>query len=202
VYDEGYEARVLAKPAVHRRLAVMERDLLVRTQGYRRVLDIGCGTGRFTSQLKVHEAIGIDKSRAMLEVARRRNVTCILGDAHALPFGAGEFDAVVSTDLVFIALDVEKVLVEAHRVLAPGGLLAFNYPAYTIWTPRRPFGLTLIPGPQGKSAPDVITLAETLGFTTVAQQLWRWLRGYPYLVRVPSLIRLPIWSGCMLFFRK
>ena len=202
MYGEGYEAMRFANPAVRHRLEVMERIILLRTRGCQRVLDLGCGTGRFTAQLRVREVIGLDKSRAMLSVARRRELACVLGDAHALPFGDREFDAVISTDHVFGAIDVERALPEAHRVLSPGGLLAIHYPAHAIWTPRKPFGLTLIPGPRRKAAAEVIAIAETLGFRVDARQLWRWLRWYPYLVPMPPWTRLPIWNGGVLLFRK
>jgi SAM-dependent methyltransferase len=202
VLGETYEATRLGKPAVRRRLSVMERVILERLRGCRRALDIGCGTGRFTSQLQVHEAIGLDRNRGMLELARKRRLTCVLGDAHALPFKSGEFDAVVATDHVFSTLDVERALREVHRVLAPVGVLAIHYPTHAVWTPRRPFGLTPVPGYRSKQAMEVVALASRLAFELEDVRLWRWLRWYPYLFSVPPLLGFHVWNQGVLVFRK
>ncbi len=44
---------------------------------------IGVGSGRFASELGIR--YGIDISRNMLNIARKRNVNIILADAHTLP---------------------------------------------------------------------------------------------------------------------
>jgi ubiquinone/menaquinone biosynthesis C-methylase UbiE len=47
----------------------------VEKQPIKAILDLGCGTGRFSEALAVHfgaEVIGIDPSRKMLEQARRK----------------------------------------------------------------------------------------------------------------------------------
>lgn len=67
------------------------------------VVDIACGTGRFTEQLltRGYQTTGSDVSPQMLEVARaklsgRDNlVDLVTGDAEALPFEDGQFDGVV-----------------------------------------------------------------------------------------------------------
>src|SRR5438046_6269675 len=60
----------------------------------RRVLDVGCGTGRFAAALTESHSctvIGVDPSPGMLAVARARtaDVTWLEGRAEALPLGAG-----------------------------------------------------------------------------------------------------------------
>ena len=67
----------------------------------RRWLDVGCGTGALTQTiLAVAEpalVVGVDPSRGFLTTARTRAATAVVaGDARALPFGSGRFDAVVS----------------------------------------------------------------------------------------------------------
>ena len=46
-----------------------------------------------------------------------------MGDAEALPFPDGTFDAVISNGVFNLTLNKEKALQEAHRVLKPGGRL-------------------------------------------------------------------------------
>jgi SAM-dependent methyltransferase len=53
-------------------------------------------------------------------------VTVVRGDATALPFARGAFDACLSQEALLHIPDKAKVLAECHRVLAPGGRIAFS----------------------------------------------------------------------------
>jgi ubiquinone/menaquinone biosynthesis C-methylase UbiE len=90
----------------------------------RRVLDAGCGTGRFTSALApIAHVWGIDASAEMLDVARRRlpaNVRLKLARAEEPPFKDGWFERAVYW-LVIHLLDRPAAFRAAHRLLAPGG---------------------------------------------------------------------------------
>jgi ubiquinone/menaquinone biosynthesis C-methylase UbiE len=96
-----------------------------------RVLDIGCGTGRFTVPLTEHGArvTGLDLSEAMLAVASRKladrglSAEMRQGDMAHLPFPDGTFDTVTSMlALMHIPLaDRPAVFCEVSRVLKPGG---------------------------------------------------------------------------------
>lgn len=91
----------------------------------RRVLDIGCGTGRFLAQLApVAKAWGVDASPEMLEVARTRaGVAGLkLGTAEQLPFKDGWFERATMW-LVAHLVDRRRAFLEARRVLAPDGRL-------------------------------------------------------------------------------
>lgn len=167
-----------------------------------RVLDIGCGTGRFTTQVRARRVIGLDRDRRLLRVAQQRNVTCVLGDAHALPFGDCQFDAIVATDGVFAFLEIDQALAEVRRVLAPRGIAAIHYPAHATWTPRRPFGLVRIPRRQSMPASEVVQAARRTGLALETVRLWRWLRWYPYLLPMPPAVRVPIWSSCVILLRR
>jgi ubiquinone/menaquinone biosynthesis C-methylase UbiE len=95
----------------------------------RRVLDVGCGTGRLAHALAEREACrvwAVDSSPEMLEVARRQasgTTRFRLAEAEALPFRPGWFDRVVMR-LVVHLVDRRRALAEARRVLGPGGRLA------------------------------------------------------------------------------
>jgi SAM-dependent methyltransferase len=92
----------------------------------RRVLDVGCGTGRLAAALAGRARVwGVDPEPKMLEVARRNapDATFKLGRAEALPFKDGWFERAVmwlSAHLV----DRPVAFAEVHRVLAPAGRLA------------------------------------------------------------------------------
>ncbi len=105
--------------------------VLGRIRPGHKVLDLGCGTGRFTVPMAEAgaEVTGLDLSGAMLEIARtklsERGLTADLreGDMARLPFEDGTFDVVTSMlTLMHIPLDArEDVFDEASRVLRPGG---------------------------------------------------------------------------------
>jgi SAM-dependent methyltransferase len=92
----------------------------------RRVLDIGCGTGRFLAQLtEIAKAWGVDRSPEMLEVARSRvrAAGLKLGAAEELPFKDEWFQRATMW-LVAHLLDRPRAFAEVHRVLEPGGRFA------------------------------------------------------------------------------
>jgi ubiquinone/menaquinone biosynthesis C-methylase UbiE len=103
------------------RLVEREADLAGR-----RVLDIGCGTGRLEVALAGRARVwGVDAEPAMLEVARRNapDATFKLGRAEQLPFKDGWFERAVmwlSAHLV----DRPAAFAEARRALRQEGRLA------------------------------------------------------------------------------
>jgi ubiquinone/menaquinone biosynthesis C-methylase UbiE len=90
----------------------------------RRVLDVGCGTGRFAAALAGDAQVwAIDASPEMLAVAQARvprTVRLKLARAEEPPFKAGWFDRLVYW-LVIHVLDRPAAFASAHRLLAPDG---------------------------------------------------------------------------------
>ncbi len=102
---------------------------------FRRALDLGCGTGRLTRVLSQRgTTIGMDASSAMLAVARGNCPSgFVQGDAFTLPFANASFDAVTALRVVFHFADVDTLLREIARVVAPRGVIVFD--TY-LWSPR------------------------------------------------------------------
>jgi len=103
-------------------------DALVRLGRLRgrRVLEVGCGTGRLAQALEERELArvwAVDASGAMVARAKELGVNARVGRAEALPFKAGWFDGLVMR-MVLHLLDRPRALEQAARVLAPGGRLA------------------------------------------------------------------------------
>lgn len=82
-------------------------------------LEIGVGTGRFATALGID--IGIDPSKDMLEIARRRGVSARWGVGEDLPFLNNSFGYVAIIITLCFVRDPEKVLKEAWRVLGKDG---------------------------------------------------------------------------------
>ena len=93
-----------------------------------RVLDACCGTGDLAvaAQEVGGTVTGLDFSERMLERARRKSgqVEWVQGDALALPFSDGSFDAATVGFGVRNLDELGGGLVELRRVLRPGGRLA------------------------------------------------------------------------------
>ncbi len=105
-----------------------------------RVLDLGCGTGRYVhafADVAAH-VTGLDVSPRMIDVARNAspaNVEWVVGSGRELPFADEAFDVVLAIDsfpYVHQGGDalVREVAREVRRVLAPGGRFAILNVAY------------------------------------------------------------------------
>jgi SAM-dependent methyltransferase len=94
----------------------------------RRVLDLGCGTGRHTAWLSEQgaEVTAVDFSAGMLAQARSQcrfgRVKFVVHDLHEpLPFAKCSFDVVVSALVLEHIRALDPFFSEIRRVLAPGG---------------------------------------------------------------------------------
>lgn len=113
----------------------LQRGQAQRWRGMRRmapggdVLEIGCGNGAGARLIMEHFAPGhltaLDPDPKMLALARKRlsgtSATVIEGDAQALPFPDGRFDAVFNYGIIHHLEDWRKGVSEVARVLKPGG---------------------------------------------------------------------------------
>ena len=94
-----------------------------------RVLDVGCGTGRWVRRLEKHglSVVGIDQSSEMLSLARKRGTLSpmVSGEVQNLPFRDESFECVSAVTVIQHIPPQEQVraLSEMVRVLRPGGYL-------------------------------------------------------------------------------
>jgi SAM-dependent methyltransferase len=106
-----------------------------------RVLDLGCGAGRFLAALQQAGAqpVGVEIAQAAVDRARRNapgaDVRLLEDD---LPLGHGEIDLVWLSETLEHIPDVAHTLFEVRRVLTAGGRLLITVP----WSPP------LIPAPD------------------------------------------------------
>lgn len=99
------------------------------------VLDLGAGTGVSTEELARSGArcVGVDISQGMLRAGKQKrpHTDLLAGDALALPFPDGTFDAVTISFALRNVQDTAAALTEMARVTKPGGRLVvceFSHP--------------------------------------------------------------------------
>jgi SAM-dependent methyltransferase len=135
------------------------------------ILDLGCGTGRFTEGLATRfeaEVVGVDPSMKMLERARQKSrlarVHYARGTAEALPLASG------SVDLVFLSMsfhhfpDPHRAARECRRAIRDTGTVLVRTATreQIPWYPYVPF----FPGTRAmlqELLPDLATLGNVFG---------------------------------------
>lgn len=117
----------------------------------KRVLDVGCGKGRFARVLLEDnpgaKVCGLDISEEML-ASVPTGISRVSGSMTELPFAASTFDSIYATESLEHAVEIEGAVAEMCRVLKPGGKLAiidknaehwgrFKTPAWERWFQRK-----------------------------------------------------------------
>lgn len=136
LYDPGVEFLFGGTADVMRRMAIPPVVDAVRGRRRPRILDVGCGTGRFLRQLgrALPDArlYGLDLSTFYLRRAHdvaagtAGELSLVAENAESMPFADGFFDAVTSIYL-FHELPRgarRRVMAEMVRVVRPGGVVA------------------------------------------------------------------------------
>jgi len=99
---------------------------------FKRGIDLGCGTGLGAAAFakNVDRFVGIDLSPGMIQKARASGLYAELEVADMIAGlaskPAASADFILAADAMVYVADLAPVLEQAHRVLAPGGLIAFT----------------------------------------------------------------------------
>lgn len=110
--------------------------ILMIAKGFKKVLDVGCGTGRLVEFLNENgfEAKGCDNAEEALKFAQNkgRGQTVVNASATELPFKNKSFDLVTALSLIehLDQGEVKKFLNEAFRVLGKDGLIFIITPNF------------------------------------------------------------------------
>ncbi len=139
-----------------------------------RILEIACGTGRFSSILAAHggDVVGLDISAAMLSQGRERarsadlpgNVEFIRGDAARLPFPDDYFDAVLAMRFFHLIPNPDRYLAEIRRVTSDRLVFdTFNTPST-----RSIYNWLLPMGSRLYSERSVRSMLDRAGFDLVS----------------------------------
>jgi ubiquinone/menaquinone biosynthesis C-methylase UbiE len=154
----------------------------VRHQTIKTILDLGCGTGRFTEALAVRfhaEVIGIDPSEKMLEQARSKQhdgrVRYEHGRGESIPLPDNSVDLIFMS-MIFHHLDYPPLAArECRRVLRDGGTLLVrtgirerisSYPYFDFFPASGPILEDVLP-----TNTFVREVFETAGFRAVTREL-------------------------------
>lgn len=96
--------------------------------GQKRVLDVGCGTGRYLEYFS-RNSVGLELSAAAATVCKRKGLKVIVCDANkGLPVGNQSFEVVFASHLVEHLESPLHFLKEANRVAAWGGFVILGFP--------------------------------------------------------------------------
>jgi len=134
----------------------------------KRVLDLGCGTGKCGVLFKTFSAsmTGVDIAPRMLEVARLKNVYDDLVEADGTAFLAGSkdaYDLVIAADVFIYVGKLEELFGKLSSRMSQGGLLAFSAEA----TEEPGFQLRST-GRYAHSDAYIDQLARSCGFTQLS----------------------------------
>jgi ubiquinone/menaquinone biosynthesis C-methylase UbiE len=115
-----------------RRLEIVFNELLGATslEGLA-VLDVGCGSGRFSQLAAARGArvTSLDIGVRLLQQTRARaGSRAVAADACMIPLASNSFDLVISSECIEHTLDPLRALREIHRVTRPGGRLLVTVP--------------------------------------------------------------------------
>ena len=117
---------------LQRAVGTLLADRLPSGWAPRRWLDLGCGTGYFSrilaSRFSSADGLAMDIAEGMLQHARPQGGASafVAGDAECLPLREESIDLIFSSLALQWCENFEAILSEAHRVLRPGGVLAFS----------------------------------------------------------------------------
>ncbi|MDQ3671226.1 MAG: methyltransferase domain-containing protein [Actinomycetota bacterium] len=135
---EEYAEPVVPDPALDRKFEVLTQEIgrLLPAESF---LDAGCGDGRYLAALALlgpppERIVGVDIAESILGTARRATAAAAAGyepelvraNLERLPLGDGEFDVVVSVQVLEHLIDPGAGLKELARVLRPGGTLLLS----------------------------------------------------------------------------
>jgi len=150
-----------------------------------KLLDVGCGTGLFSSMASATGAniTGIDASEGLIREAKKRapSLKFMTGEMEELPFADGSFDVVCGFNSFQYAADTKHALAEAKRVLKDKGKLVAM-----VWGNKedceaasylKAVGSLLPPPPPGAPGPFALsennlleTILNDLGFKVISNQ--------------------------------
>ena len=110
----------------------------------KKILDVGCGSGRLGAELKKKGAfvVGSDISPvAVGEAGKNLDEVFLVEPGHVLPSGVGhgQFDMIILAEVLEHIFEPTVMLAEASKFLKPDGYIIITTPNFMTWTNRFKF---------------------------------------------------------------
>jgi methionine biosynthesis protein MetW len=113
---------------------------LFKNRHFSRLLDIGCGSGSFTTLLKKYcdEIYGLDIVTDAIEQAKSKGIKAskIDIDTEVLPFENNFFDAIYCGEIIEHIYDTDNFLNQINRILINDGMCIITTPNFSWWLNR------------------------------------------------------------------
>ncbi len=123
--------RILSKVRFLRERAAYDMSIFfIPWHGQGRLLDVGCGNGRYLLQMQQFgwQVVGVDPDPQAISVCQAAGLTAYQGTLEALAFPDNSFDAITMNHVIEHVPDPVSTLTECYRLLSPGGYLAIATP--------------------------------------------------------------------------
>lgn len=134
IYDKTYKEEIdrpLDKIELLRFQKVLNQvKKYVRLDEKFRVLDIGCGTGKFLKFLPIKHKYGVDISPIAVEKAVKNGIDAktVNVESEKLPYESNFFDLITCMEMLEHLFNASLLLSEVRRVLKPGGYVYVTVP--------------------------------------------------------------------------
>lgn len=130
-WSKGYDRSILQWLVFNKSHNMLFREMAPFLKEGFRVLDIGCGTGKFVQRLynldKGLNIHGVDISKDMINEARLKfmdeNIEFKIGDVEELPYESDTFDIITCSHSFHHYPNQKRAVSEMHRVLKDEGRL-------------------------------------------------------------------------------
>ncbi len=196
--------------------------LFINSHSLKRVLDMGCGTGRLVKYFRDQgfTAYGCDKESVAIMCARKINVPRSIRKASAikLPFKKNSFDLVTSIHVIehLSKPEMKKFLTETYRILTPKGFIFLIAPNFgsllRIIQGKSWFGYEDPTHIRFDTAQSIENLLRKHGFSKIQFQFpssttdSAEIEAIPFLVRLPKIFKICInyllFSTPLTYFRN
>ena len=88
-------------------------------------VSIGVGSGLFASRLGIE--YGVEPSKEMVKLAKKRGIKVKIGTAEKVPFEGENFDTVLLSTILSYVDDPQKAVCEAYRILKHNGKVVVSF---------------------------------------------------------------------------